>query len=169
MNQVTNNFPKLHNAMWPGLVGKGSPGAEPPIDLDTMLELTAKAEVDGVPAAFGVMALAGDALDRAAALSGVTLDQAKFDASSNIRAGAALLDAYATELGIDRADLAAWKAPLEKLTGIDDAVLAEAFIRDDVFARRDSPLRPREGEAYYTNEYVPKSHIPHVKPGPDSF
>jgi sugar phosphate isomerase/epimerase len=30
--------------MWPGLVGKGGPGAEPPIDLDTMLELTAKAK-----------------------------------------------------------------------------------------------------------------------------
>src|SRR5437773_7946993 len=43
-----NNFPKLHNAMWPGLVGKGSPGAEPCIDLDTMLDLTAKAEVDGI-------------------------------------------------------------------------------------------------------------------------
>jgi len=44
----TNPFPKLHNAMWPGLVGKGSPGAEPFIDLDTMLDLTAKAEVNGV-------------------------------------------------------------------------------------------------------------------------
>jgi hypothetical protein len=43
-----NNFPKLHNAMWPGLVGKGSPGAEPCIDLDTMLDMTAKAEVNGV-------------------------------------------------------------------------------------------------------------------------
>ena len=43
-----NNFPKLHNAMWPGLVGKGSPGAEPCIDLDTMLNLTAGAEVNGV-------------------------------------------------------------------------------------------------------------------------
>ena len=42
-----NNFPKLHNAMWPGLVGKGS-RCEPPIDLDTMLDLTAKAEVNGV-------------------------------------------------------------------------------------------------------------------------
>ena len=39
--------PYLHNAMWPGLVGKGGPDAEPPIDLDTMLDLTAKAEVDG--------------------------------------------------------------------------------------------------------------------------
>jgi sugar phosphate isomerase/epimerase len=42
-----NNFPKLHNAMWPGLVGKG-PDSEPPIDLDTMLDLTAAAEVDSV-------------------------------------------------------------------------------------------------------------------------
>src|SRR6185295_9978463 len=42
-----NNFPKLHNAMWPGLVGKGS-DSEPPIDLDTMLDLTTAAEVDGV-------------------------------------------------------------------------------------------------------------------------
>ena len=41
-----NAYPKLHNAMWPGLVGKG-PDSEPPIDLDTMLDLTAAAEVDG--------------------------------------------------------------------------------------------------------------------------
>src|SRR5438874_3376620 len=43
-----NNYPKLHNASWPGVVGKGSPGAEPTIDLDNMLDLTAKAEVNGV-------------------------------------------------------------------------------------------------------------------------
>ncbi len=34
--------------MWPGLVGKGSPGAEPCISLDTMLTLTANAQVDGI-------------------------------------------------------------------------------------------------------------------------
>jgi sugar phosphate isomerase/epimerase len=44
---LQHSYPKLHNAMWPGLVGKGSPGAEPAIDLDTMLDLTAKATVDG--------------------------------------------------------------------------------------------------------------------------
>ena len=43
---VTHDYPKLHNAMWPGLVGKGS-DSEPPIDLDTMLDLTAAATVDG--------------------------------------------------------------------------------------------------------------------------
>jgi sugar phosphate isomerase/epimerase len=42
-----NRFPAIHNAMWPGLVGKGD-GGEPPIDLATMLDLTAAAEVDGV-------------------------------------------------------------------------------------------------------------------------
>jgi sugar phosphate isomerase/epimerase len=47
-NLKQNTYPKLHNAMWPGLVGKGSPGAEPCIDLDTMLDLTSKAEVDGI-------------------------------------------------------------------------------------------------------------------------
>src|SRR5205085_4628597 len=41
-----NQFPKLHNAMWPGFVGKG-PDSEPPIDLDTMLNLTTAAEVEG--------------------------------------------------------------------------------------------------------------------------
>lgn len=43
---MQNNFPKLHNATWPGLVGKG-PDSEPPIPFDTMLEMTAGAEVDG--------------------------------------------------------------------------------------------------------------------------
>lgn len=44
---MSNRFPFLHNAMWPGLVGKGG-DAEPPIDLETMLDLTAGAEVNGV-------------------------------------------------------------------------------------------------------------------------
>ena len=44
---MTTAYPRLHNATWPGVVGKG-PESEPPIDLDTMLDLTAAAEVDGV-------------------------------------------------------------------------------------------------------------------------
>ncbi len=43
-----NTFPKLHNAAWPGVVGKGPGAEEPAIDLDTMLDLTAAAEVNGV-------------------------------------------------------------------------------------------------------------------------
>jgi sugar phosphate isomerase/epimerase len=44
---AANNYPKLHNAMWPGLVGRGSPDI-PAIDLDTMIDMTVKAEVGGV-------------------------------------------------------------------------------------------------------------------------
>src|SRR5262245_38127651 len=46
-NPMPNAYPKLHNAMWPGLVGK-EPGTDhPPISLDRMLELTAAANVNG--------------------------------------------------------------------------------------------------------------------------
>ena len=42
-----NNFPKLHNATWPGIVGKGA-GSEPVIPLETLLEMTAAARVGGI-------------------------------------------------------------------------------------------------------------------------
>lgn len=42
-----NNYPKLHNATWPGIIGKG-PDSEPPIPFNEMLEMTAAAEVNGV-------------------------------------------------------------------------------------------------------------------------
>lgn len=43
---MAHTFPKLHNAGWPGIVGKGE-GSEPVIDLETMIDLTARAEVNG--------------------------------------------------------------------------------------------------------------------------
>ncbi|MCA9025670.1 MAG: TIM barrel protein, partial [Planctomycetaceae bacterium] len=44
---MSHSAPKLHNAMWPGLVGKEEGTDNPPISLDRMLELTAGAEVNG--------------------------------------------------------------------------------------------------------------------------
>lgn len=44
---MPNTLPKLHNAMWPGLVGKEDGTDHPPISLDRMLELTVNAEVNG--------------------------------------------------------------------------------------------------------------------------
>ncbi len=41
-----NNYPKLHNATWPGIVGKGQ-DSEPVISFNSMLEMTAAAEVGG--------------------------------------------------------------------------------------------------------------------------
>lgn len=40
-------YPKLHNATWPGIVGKGE-GSEPIIPLEDMIRFTANSEVDGV-------------------------------------------------------------------------------------------------------------------------
>lgn len=42
-----NNYPKLHNAAWPGMVGKG-PDSEACIPLETMVQLTANAQVNGI-------------------------------------------------------------------------------------------------------------------------
>ncbi|RZU41071.1 TIM barrel protein [Edaphobacter modestus] len=64
-----HNKPAIHNAMWPGLVGKG-PDSEPPIDLDTMLDLTAGAEVDGVKF---------DGVDLFASLPHIDIDSTKDD------------------------------------------------------------------------------------------
>ncbi len=47
MSEPRNNYPKLHNATWPGVVGKGD-GGEAPLGLEKMLDLTAAAEVEGV-------------------------------------------------------------------------------------------------------------------------
>jgi sugar phosphate isomerase/epimerase len=44
---VTMSCLKVHNAMWPGLVGKEEGTDHPPISLERMLELTVNAEVDG--------------------------------------------------------------------------------------------------------------------------
>jgi sugar phosphate isomerase/epimerase len=57
--------------MWPGLVGKG-PDSEPPIDLKTMLDMTAAAEVDGVKF---------DGVDLFASLPHVDIDSTRADLS----------------------------------------------------------------------------------------
>ena len=33
--------------------------------------------------------------------------------------------------------------------------LLAAFLRDEAYVRRESPLRPKEGDAYYTNAWKP--------------
>ena len=44
---MMNTYPKLHNATWPGIVGKG-PNSEPTISLDELLKMTAAAEIEGI-------------------------------------------------------------------------------------------------------------------------
>jgi N-acetyl-anhydromuramyl-L-alanine amidase AmpD len=79
-------------------------------------------EFPGRPAAFGVMALRGAELERAAALAGVTPEAARRDAIANIRAAAALLSSYTTEVGIDGA--------IARYSGIDLPVGRDAYRRE---------------------------------------
>ncbi len=44
--------------------------------------------------------------------------------------------------------------------GVPGRQLLAGLLRDEVFVRRDSPLRPKEGDAYYTNAYVNQAHLP---------
>ena len=76
-------------------------------------------EFEGVPPAFGIMALRGSALERGAALAGVSAELARTDARANIRAGAALLAAYGRETGADPASSASWSAATGRYSGIE--------------------------------------------------
>ncbi len=90
-------------------------------------------EQDGVPPAFGVMALRGDALAKGAALAGVSEEEAQSDPAANIRAAAALLDAHAEELGLDRTDIGAW-APTVAAYFNHPSLDAQAhFVHDEVY------------------------------------
>lgn len=48
--------------------------------------------------------------------------------------------------------------------GVPGRQLLSGLLRDEVFSRRDSPLRPVEGGAYYTNDYKPNTILPNVGP-----
>src|SRR5258705_9712682 len=96
-------------------------------------------EFPGRPAAFGVMALRGAALDRGAALAGVTPDAARRDPRANIRAAAALLAAYAAEAGGD------WDAAAARFSGIDLPEGRRAYLAAVAQAKggpQSSPLAP---------------------------
>src|SRR6266550_2284744 len=79
-------------------------------------------EFPGRPAAFGVMGLRGEALERGAALAGVTIEVARHDPVANIRAAAALLAAYAADAGGD------WDAATARFSGIDLAAGRVAYL-----------------------------------------
>lgn len=81
--------------------------------------VTGAEEFPGQPAAFGVMALRGERLERGAALAGVTADEARRQPLANIRAAAALLAADAREAGVGAALGEAWAGVVTRYSGIE--------------------------------------------------
>jgi hypothetical protein len=88
-------------------------------------------EFPGRPPAFGVMALRGAALERGAALAGVTPEAARYDTAANIRAGAAVLRAYAADAADD------WDNAAARFSGIEVAEGRAAYL--GAVGRRDAP------------------------------
>jgi len=85
-------------------------------------------EFPGRPAAFGVMALRGAALERGASLAGVTPEEARRDAVANIRAAAAVLDAYASEAGAARGRIEQWSAVIARYGEIGIPAAQAAYL-----------------------------------------
>jgi N-acetyl-anhydromuramyl-L-alanine amidase AmpD len=90
-------------------------------------------EFEGMPAAYGVMALRGEQLERGAALVGLSAEQVRTDAAANIRAGAALLSVAANELKVDRAELGAWAPAVAQLSGITHKDAQAEYIHNEVY------------------------------------
>ncbi len=103
-------------------------------------------EFDGHPAAFGVMALSGERLERGASLAKVSIDDAKTISRANVRAAAALLSSYADEEGIARDTVAAWEPVIARYSTIDDPSARREYVRDHVYGAMRKGLGQIHGD-----------------------
>jgi len=90
-------------------------------------------EFEGMPPAYGIMALRGERLERGAELAGVSVEDVQSDPLSNIRAAAALLGEEAVDLEIDRDDLGAWAEIVADASGIDDLDAQASYVHHGVY------------------------------------
>ena len=90
-------------------------------------------EFDGQEPRYGVMAIAESNHAQAAALAGVTPEDAKIDVRANVRSAAALLSLYADKLAIDRADLAAWAEPAAWYSGISESEALANYVHREIY------------------------------------
>lgn len=106
-------------------------------------------EFEGMPAAHGLLALRGDAVEEGAALTGLSADEVRTDPLANLMAGAALLALHADDLGLEydrRADLGAWAPAVARMSGIEDEQAQAQYIHDEVYAVL------RQGAEAYTDQ-----------------
>lgn len=87
---------------------------------------------DGRPPAWGVMALRGERLDRAARLAGLSRDQVRHSPAANIAAAAALLAEEARAAGVASRSATEWGPALERYTDIELPAGRTAYAHDEV-------------------------------------
>lgn len=90
-------------------------------------------EFEGMPPAYGIMALRGERLERGAELAGVSVEEARTDALANIRAAAALLSEDADAVEIERADIGAWAPIVAAGSGIEQPEAQASYIHNEVY------------------------------------
>jgi hypothetical protein len=115
-------------------------------------------EFEGMPQAYGLMALRGEDVEEGAALTGATAAAVRTDPLANLMAGAALLSAHADELGIEydrRADLGAWAPAVAQMSGIEHEDAQAQYIHDEVYA-----VLRRGAEAYTAEDELAVSLAP---------
>jgi N-acetyl-anhydromuramyl-L-alanine amidase AmpD len=95
--------------------------------------VTGTSEFPGQEPAFGLMALRGAKLSEGARLAGVSEEAVRTQPEANIRAAAALLSAYADELGVKREDLGAWAPAAVKLSGITHPEAQARYVHGEVY------------------------------------
>ena len=117
-------------------------------------------ELEGKPAAFGVMALSGTRIDDGARLANVTPEEAKHQPLANIRAAAALLSTWADELGIARGEVASWEPVIARYSGIDLDEARTQYVRDQVFAAMKKGLGAVEVDTSVYGLFQPEELAP---------
>lgn len=92
-------------------------------------------EHPGLDPAWGIFALRGARLARAAELAGETVEAVRRDTAAHLRAGAALLAYLAAEEGIGADDdLGAWAGVVARASGIEDPEGQAQFVHDQIYA-----------------------------------
>ncbi|MCK6544779.1 N-acetylmuramoyl-L-alanine amidase, partial [Myxococcota bacterium] len=126
---------------------------------------TGEIEFEGQPEPWGYFALAGKELERAAALSGRTVEELRGDDLAGIDAAAALLDAYAADVGLagaERDTVEGWAKVIERFGDLDDREMAAQRATDVLeHLARGVAVPMFDGTTFVINRYT------HLDRGPD--
>ena len=134
-------------------------------------------EFEGQEPAFGVMALRGANLERAAELADLDVERVKTDRRANIRAAAALLSQFADDLGFERAELGAWAPAIAQYSGIPEELteIRANYVHNDVYARMRAGAKVQDLAGATVATLQPIDAVPNFSdaidpsaaPGPD--
>lgn len=91
-------------------------------------------EFEDRSAAYGLMALRGDRLERGTQLAGLSVKDVQTNPRDNIRAAAALLSEEAQKLGIDESSsLGSWATAVAEFSGLEDDEAQAYYVHNEIY------------------------------------